>query len=243
MKAMGNRSKIIPIIIVVLLAFLLAPQLQQVANASSNSPYESGRDHGCDDAAISDVDDRYINQPEKGPSFHTNEFMRGYNAGYDDCSGSEDGNDNDNDKTYCDVPNPSNPCHDRKDYSDTTGLYTCLDGSHEANWRDCTGGGSNDDDDDSHPQNDPDCWYGGLYVCDDESGECDNDEFDCMTDCADGSIVTTGEECPGNDDSDEPASDDSWEDEQAAEEESGGYWEDDGYIDENGDGNYDEGEE
>ena len=105
------------------------------------------------------------------------------------------------------------------------------------------GGGSNDDDDDSHPQNDPDCWYGGLYVCDDESGECDNDEFDCMTDCADGSIVTTGEDCPGNDDSDEPASDDSWEDEPAAEEESGGYWEDDGYIDENGDGNYDEGEE
>ena len=29
----------------------------------------------------------------------------------------------------------------------------------------------------------------------------------------------------------------------AAEEESGGYWEDDGYIDENGDGDYDEGEE
>ena len=37
---------------------------------------------------ISDVSDRYINQPEKGPSFHTNEFMRGYNDGYDDCSGS-----------------------------------------------------------------------------------------------------------------------------------------------------------
>ena len=191
MKPMGNKSKIIPITMVVLLAFLLAPQLQHVANASSNSPYESGRDHGCDDAGISDVDDRYINQDEKGPSFHTNEFMRGYNSGYDDCSG----------------------------------------------------GGSNDDDDDSHPQNDPDCWYGGLYVCDDESGECDNDEFDCMTDCADGSIVTTGEDCPGNDDSDEPASDDSWEDEPAAEEESGGYWEDDGYIDENGDGDYDEGEE
>ena len=36
---------------------------------------------------ISDVGDRYINQDEKGPSFHTNEFMRGYNSGYDDCSG------------------------------------------------------------------------------------------------------------------------------------------------------------
>jgi hypothetical protein len=35
------------------------------------------------DAKISNPDDRYINQPEKGPSFHTNEFMRGYNDGYD----------------------------------------------------------------------------------------------------------------------------------------------------------------
>ena len=85
---MKVETKIIRTAIVVLLAFLLAPQLQQVANASSNSPYESGRDHGCDDAGISDVDDRYINQPEKGPSFHTNEFMRGYNDGYDDRSGS-----------------------------------------------------------------------------------------------------------------------------------------------------------
>ena len=47
---MENRSKIIPTAIVVLMAFLLALQLQQFANASSNSPYESGRDHGCDDA-------------------------------------------------------------------------------------------------------------------------------------------------------------------------------------------------
>jgi hypothetical protein len=56
------------------------------SNASSRSPYDSGYDHGCDDAKISDPDDRYINQPEKGPSFHTNEFMRGYNDGYDVCS-------------------------------------------------------------------------------------------------------------------------------------------------------------
>ena len=57
----------------------------------SKSPYESGHDHGCDDADISDVSDRYINQPEKGANFHTNEFMRGYNNGYDNCSGSGSG--------------------------------------------------------------------------------------------------------------------------------------------------------
>ena len=71
-----------------LMALGLMFQIQSV-DASSKSPYESGYDHGCDDADISDPDDRYINQPEKGPSFHTNEFMRGYNDGYDECSGQE----------------------------------------------------------------------------------------------------------------------------------------------------------
>jgi hypothetical protein len=56
-------------------------------DASSKSPSESGYDHGCNDAEISDPEDRYINQPEKGPRLHTNEFMRGYNDGYDDCPG------------------------------------------------------------------------------------------------------------------------------------------------------------
>lgn len=76
----------------VLLSFLLTISLSDLqtpyANATSKSPYESGYDHGCDDADISDPNDRYINQPEKGPSFHTDEFMRGYNSGYDACSAS-----------------------------------------------------------------------------------------------------------------------------------------------------------
>jgi hypothetical protein len=29
-----------------------------------------------------------------------------------------------------------------------------------------------------------------------EDGNCDTDKFDCITDYADGSSVTTGEECP-----------------------------------------------
>jgi hypothetical protein len=40
---------------------------------------------GCDDAGRSESD-KYINQPEKGPSFHTNEFMDGYYAGLNACS-------------------------------------------------------------------------------------------------------------------------------------------------------------
>jgi|SRR5918995_2738620 hypothetical protein len=54
------------------------------------SPYDSGYDHGCDDAGRSESD-KYINQPERGPSFHTNEFMDGYYAGLNACS--DGGND------------------------------------------------------------------------------------------------------------------------------------------------------
>jgi hypothetical protein len=39
-----------------------------------------------DDGGIADPSDRYINQPQKGPAFHTNEFMDGYYAGFDECS-------------------------------------------------------------------------------------------------------------------------------------------------------------
>lgn len=70
------------------------------ALASSKSPYDSGYDHGCDDAGISDSSDRYINQPEKGPSFHTSEFMNGYNSGYNSCSSSNNNYNSEN--------NPSN---------------------------------------------------------------------------------------------------------------------------------------
>ena len=54
-------------------------------NASSD-PYDSGYDHGCNDAGILDPPDRYINQPEKGPEFHTDTFMQGYYDGYDACT-------------------------------------------------------------------------------------------------------------------------------------------------------------
>jgi|Tabmets5t2r1_1033131.scaffolds.fasta_scaffold320010_1 hypothetical protein len=47
------------------------------ASASSKSPYESGYDHGCDDSELK-AEDRYINEPGKGASFHTDEFMDGY---------------------------------------------------------------------------------------------------------------------------------------------------------------------
>lgn len=78
-----------------LLISTLWRQIESV-DASGKSPYDSGYDHGCDDADISNPDDRYINQPEKGPSFHTDEFMDGYNSGFNACSGGSTGDDDDN---------------------------------------------------------------------------------------------------------------------------------------------------
>jgi hypothetical protein len=63
----------------------------QFATGSSTSPYQSGYTHGCSDARISDPSDRYINEPGKGPGFHTPAFMNGYYAGYNACSGGGSG--------------------------------------------------------------------------------------------------------------------------------------------------------
>ena len=73
------------------LAILVSPVGQllilpiQLVYATSISPYDSGYNHGCDDTQISEPPDRYINQPEKGTSFHTDEFMNGYNDGFTIC--------------------------------------------------------------------------------------------------------------------------------------------------------------
>lgn len=62
-------------------------QMHKVNALSPNrSPFESGYDHGCNDSRIPNFSDRYINQPGKGPSFHSDEFMQGYDRGYNDCS-------------------------------------------------------------------------------------------------------------------------------------------------------------
>lgn len=54
-------------------------------DTAGNLPYKSGYSHGCSDAKISDSEKRYINQPGKGPTYHTSEFMRGYNDGFELC--------------------------------------------------------------------------------------------------------------------------------------------------------------
>jgi hypothetical protein len=95
------RDGPLPITILVLAAIgIFAPQQVPIlhVDASSDPPYRSGYNHGCDDASISDPSERYINQPGKGPSFHTEEFMNGYYNGFDACSdGIGDAENNDTD--------------------------------------------------------------------------------------------------------------------------------------------------
>ena len=50
------------------LVAVLALQIPQ-GEATKKSPYDSGYDHGCNDAEIEDEDEQYINQPGKGPEF------------------------------------------------------------------------------------------------------------------------------------------------------------------------------
>jgi hypothetical protein len=70
-----------------LLLLVLGVQIHAVnAISLTKSPIESGYGHGCNDAGIIDLSDRYISQPGKGPSFHTEEFMCGYDTGYNECS-------------------------------------------------------------------------------------------------------------------------------------------------------------
>jgi hypothetical protein len=88
------KSTSVILFVLIYLAASILVELIPYGDASTKSPYESGYDHGCNDADISNPNDRYINQPEKGPSFHTDEFMRGYNNGYNACSqGSTSGGD------------------------------------------------------------------------------------------------------------------------------------------------------
>ena len=70
--------------------------------------------------------------------------------------------------------------------------------------RQSSGDNNNNNNNNDNPRDDPDCWYGDLYICD-ENGKCDTENVDCVTECADGSSVTTGEECPGDDKSDAPS--------------------------------------
>jgi hypothetical protein len=98
----------------------------------------------------------------------------------------DDDDDNGDDKgnPYCDlVPdNYNGSCHDRKDGSDDTGLYTCRDGSHVKDWRDCKDAGKHPDEEEEKEEekDEEGCDEHDDYC--DTSQDCDSPDVDCIDD-------------------------------------------------------------
>ena len=79
---MKNRLAIAGAVLIIVTAASLG--IMQGVMAKKGTPFQAGYDHGCNDAKVT-FSARYINQPDKGPSFHTQEFMSGYRAGFSAC--------------------------------------------------------------------------------------------------------------------------------------------------------------
>jgi hypothetical protein len=146
--------------------------------ASSDDPYESGYNHGCDDAGLADVNSRYINQPEKGPSFHTKSFMDGYNDGFGSCSNSSSMNGTPN-KSDGEPPllfsNDFNP--DESCLFDVT-QPKCIPGEEQ----DCPKTFGTNEDGQCFPLNAEGVWEcpeGYHSIDDDESGQCYPNDDGC----------------------------------------------------------------
>ena len=72
-----------------------------------------------------------------------------YDEETDNDNDDDNGDDGDDPKPnpYCDKVSKDyrGTCHDRKDYSDSTGLYPCNDGTNKVDWRDCKDATENKD--------------------------------------------------------------------------------------------------
>ena len=67
------------------LVIVAAASLGMMQSATAKgTPWQAGYDHACSDGRLP-FSARYINQPGKGPSFHIQEFMCGYRAGFNAC--------------------------------------------------------------------------------------------------------------------------------------------------------------
>ena len=97
LKKVATTNKI-PLVISFIFCALAVLSPAYITSIYAVGPYDSGYDHGCDDAKIAEYSDRYINQPGKGPISHTYDFMRGYYDGNSDCSESNENDNDDNNK-------------------------------------------------------------------------------------------------------------------------------------------------
>ena len=82
MKTKLAGAVAVVIIIVGVIMYLVCVQTQNVM--AKETPFQAGYGHGCADSKRT-LSERYIDQPSKGPQFHTQEFMTGYNTGFNTC--------------------------------------------------------------------------------------------------------------------------------------------------------------
>jgi len=64
-----HNATVFTLIVMIAISFSIVPSSS--AGSVTTEVYDSGFNHGCDDAGIADLSDRYINLPGKGPTFHT----------------------------------------------------------------------------------------------------------------------------------------------------------------------------
>lgn len=170
------------------------------------------------------------------------DFTNGKMVTYDDETGEKDdveeengGSDEDasegrppSNNPYCDVVRqtgePYDVCFDRKDYSDTTGLYPCRDGSDVKDWRDCPDGpeaqaegeeDNNDNNNESEKEKYDECPAGSANP---EEG-CELEGYQCGPDGCGNYVHGICEDC--NEEESEVNNDDE-EEESESDEEDGG---------------------
>ncbi len=80
------KTKLLVAAVLIIVATASCSLIIQSTIAKKGTPFQAGYNHGCNDAKVT-FPSRYINQPGKGGSFHTQEFMSGYNTGFSACNG------------------------------------------------------------------------------------------------------------------------------------------------------------
>ena len=82
-----------------------------VPNAYASDTYDLGYNHGCNDSDFRYPGDRYINQPGNGPSKQSDEFMNGYENGFN--AGNDKGYENTADFPELDQGESYGTCEER----------------------------------------------------------------------------------------------------------------------------------
>ena len=165
-EAKATRRLAALLVMIMGLAMILPSNLA-IASTEDDGSTDDGSEVQDDDSTDEGTteDDGYIigDDDSQGEVSSQEELEETYedtpwedNVGSNDFEEAQDRDDDDNDnddepKPYCDTPEgkAAKVCHDRKDYSDTTGLYPCNDGTQKVDWKDCKDATKKNDNDES----------------------------------------------------------------------------------------------